>query len=109
MMIAAFAKAGAVFKNSDYLNAAKSSWDFIQNQLIHKGQLLHRFRCDEADIKAFADDYIYLAWAALELYNATFEPEYLEKSVDLVHQAIEHCWDAELGGFTLLKTSLIRL
>ncbi len=103
MMIAAFAKAGAVFKNFEYLKAAKRSWDFIQNQLIQKGQLLHRFRDDEADIKAFADDYLYLAWAALELYGVTFEPEYLEKSVDLLHQANQHCWDEELGGFYLTK------
>ncbi|MBO6794182.1 MAG: thioredoxin domain-containing protein [Balneolaceae bacterium] len=103
MMIAAFAKAGAAFKNPEYLKAAENSWGFIEQHLRENGRLMHRFRDDEADIQAFADDYLFLSWAGLELYNCTFNVEYLKQSIGLMDEAIHQCWDHEQGGFYLTK------
>lgn len=105
MMISAFAKAGAVFNNADYLQAANGAWQFLQNHLRQKDQLLHRFRDDEADIPAFADDYLYLTWAGLELYYSTFDTSYLKEAISLITEALTHCWDEEQGGFYLSKNT----
>lgn len=105
MMITAFAKAGAVFNNADYLQAADGAWQFLQNHLRQKDQLLHRFRDDEADIPAFADDYLYLTWAGLELYYSTFDTSYLKEAISLMTEALTHCWDEEQGGFYLSKNT----
>lgn len=105
MMITAFAKAGAVFNNADYLQAADGAWQFLQNHLRQKDQLLHRFRDDEADIPAFADDYLYLTWAGLELYYSTFDTSYLKEAISLITEALTHYWDEEQGGFYLSKNT----
>jgi uncharacterized protein YyaL (SSP411 family) len=63
------------------------------------GRLLHRFRDGEAAIPAFADDYAFLSWGLLELYEATFDVRFLRESIGLVDEFVKHFWDAGSGGF----------
>jgi uncharacterized protein YyaL (SSP411 family) len=45
------------------------------------------------------DDYAFLTWGLIELYEATFEPRYLRKALDLNTILLTHFWDGEKGGF----------
>ena len=101
LMIAAFAKAGAVFQNEDFIQLAEQGFQFLEKYLWVDGQLLHRFKDGEAEIPAFADDYQSMIWAALELYKATFESKYLAKARSLMEQSLATFWDDENGGFFL--------
>jgi len=45
------------------------------------------------------DDYAFLVWALLELYEASLSPIYLKRAVQLTHAMIELFHDQENGGF----------
>ncbi|MEM8860939.1 MAG: thioredoxin domain-containing protein [Chloroflexota bacterium] len=100
LMIAAFAKAGRAFHEPEYTQAAQNAADFILSTLRDDdGRLLHRYRDGEAGIKANIDDYAYLIWGLLELYEATFDLRYLEEAIALQAELDKHLWDAAAGGY----------
>jgi len=102
LMIAAFAKAARVYKNNYYLEAAEKAEQFINNKMYQEnGRLYRRFRNGEAGIEGHLDDYAFLTWGLIELYNTTFKAEYFEKAVSLTDMMINEFWDIEKGGFFL--------
>ncbi|ACB84543.1 thioredoxin domain-containing protein [Natranaerobius thermophilus] len=102
LMIAALAKGSRVLNDERYLNMAQSSYRFIEKNLITNNQrLLTRYRDGEASIPGFLDDYAYLVWGLIELYNASFEPYYLEKALIFNDEMIKLFWDQDQGGLYL--------
>jgi len=63
------------------------------------GGLLHRYRDGEAAIDGNLDDYAFLAWGLIELYETTFDPHHLARAVALTDEMIRLFWDGEGGGF----------
>ena len=100
LMIAAFAKAGYILNDQKYIQVAKKAVDFILNKMINSdGRLLHRYRKGGADILAFIDDYAFLIWGLINLYEASFETQYLEKAIELTEEQIKLFWDSSIGAF----------
>ncbi len=100
LMIAAFAKAAQVFEEPAYAEAAKSAVDFILKNLRKPdGELLHRYRAGDAGLPAHIDDYAFLIWGLLELYEATFDPAILQTAIELNTYSLDHFWDDQNGGF----------
>ncbi|RLL46730.1 thioredoxin domain-containing protein [Oceanobacillus piezotolerans] len=99
MMIAALAMAGKVFANDKYISMAETALQFIEEKLVVDDRLMARYRDGETKYKAYLDDYAFLLWGYLELYDATFALTYLEKSRKLADQMLELFWDEENGGF----------
>ncbi|MDH7478888.1 MAG: thioredoxin domain-containing protein, partial [Syntrophomonadaceae bacterium] len=50
-------------------------------------------------LPAYLDDFAYLVWGLLELYQASFQPDYLEKAIWLTDQMLDLFGDQEEGGF----------
>ena len=108
LMIAAYAKAAQVLGQSapgqapgdlDYSLAARKAADFIlANMRGPDGRLLHRYR-DGPGIQANLDDYSFMIWGLIELYEAVFDAHYLQAALDLTRIMIDHFWDNESGGF----------
>ncbi|MFP3908283.1 MAG: thioredoxin domain-containing protein [Archaeoglobaceae archaeon] len=101
LMIAALAKASRVLNDLEYRKAAEEGAEFILNNLIRDGELLHRYRDGEAAIKGFLDDYSFLIWGLIELYETTFKSEHLKRAVELSEKMVEKFYDEERGGFYL--------
>lgn len=101
LMIAALAKAGSAFGDETLVKKATNAYSFIKDRLFVNGELYHRFKDGETSIPAFADDHAYLIWAGIELYEATFDPEYLQNALNLNTDFLEEFWDTENGGFYL--------
>jgi hypothetical protein len=101
LMIAALARASIIFQEPSYLEAAKKSSDFVLNNISKNGKLLKRFRNNKAAINSHLDDYAFISWALLEIYEATFESEYLSKCLDLMNIMVNDFWDEKNGGFFL--------
>ena len=100
LAIAAFSKAGVALGRKDFLAVAKRTADFLLNTMVDdEGKLLHRYKEGEAGIPAFLEDYAYLIWGLMELYQGSFEGEYLKRAKELTDFALEHFWDEENLGF----------
>ena len=101
MMISAFAKGYVVLGDEQYLRAAERAAAFFTGRMYDagSGQLRRRFCDDEAAVAGFLDDYGMLASALLDLFEATFDPPYLQGAVDLVRHAITQFEDKSQGGF----------
>jgi uncharacterized protein YyaL (SSP411 family) len=100
LMIAALSKAAQVFDRPEYADAAMKAADFVLTTLrAPDGRLLHRYRDGEAGLPAHVDDYAFMIWGLLELYEATFKVNYLETALDLNKLFLRYFWDSERGGF----------
>ncbi len=105
LMTAAFAKGAQVFGDEDYARAAINAVEFIYEKMfMADGRLLHRYRDGEAAVHAFSDDYAFLAWGLLELYEATFDAGYLRRAMELTDEVLRLFWDDESGGLFLTST-----
>ncbi len=99
LMVVALAKAARVYDEPKYQEAAEKAVKFITNKLTNnENRLIHRYR-EEASLTANLDDYAFLIWGLLELYETSFNIEYLEKALTLNSIAIKHFWDEKNGGF----------
>ena len=98
LMTAALACAGRIFKERTYLEYAKECAEFVSQNLFSGGRLLARWRAGEAGIPAGCGDYAFFIWGLIELYEATFEPRWLEKALRLAESADGLFWDRAQGG-----------
>lgn len=102
LMIAALAKASFVFEDDSLLESATRGIQFIEAHLVKDEQTLyHRYRDGEAGIDGMADDYSFLIFAYLELYQATFDAHYLSQALHWNEQFHHKFWDPDNGGYYL--------
>ena len=100
MMIASLAVGARVLDDQQYESAARAAADFILSTIRDDGgNLLHCCRNHEAAIPAFLDDYAFLIWGLIELYQTGFDVKYLEAAIALNDHLLKHFWDARDGGF----------
>lgn len=100
LIIAALAKAGRAFDNDEYVCEAQRCLQFISDHLIeNEAMLQHRYYNGTSGINGHADDYAFLIWGLIELYETTFKSKYLEQAIRLNNQMIEQFWDSGIGGF----------
>jgi len=99
-MIAALALGAQVLGDEACGKAAREAADFLLKKMKRKdGRLLHRFRDGDADIDANLDDYAFLQWGLLELYEAGFDPRYLAAALELSQDMLRHFEDQSGKGF----------
>jgi uncharacterized protein YyaL (SSP411 family) len=100
LAISAFAYASTVLDQPAYLTIAEQAAEFIwQNLRDEQGNLLHRYCDGEASIPAYLSDYALYGLGLVSLFEATDDPRWLERAVEIADQMIEKFHDAELGGF----------
>ncbi len=99
LMISAFAEAYKVLGHPGYLEVARRSIHFVQTALCREGRLLRSYKDGQAKFNAYLDDYACFSAALLDVYEATFEPEYLDRAVAFTDVLLARFWDAQEGGF----------
>jgi len=101
LMISACALGGAALDEPRYAEAARRAAEFIAGRLYDPatGLLLRRYRQGEAAIPGFLDDYAMLAQGLLDLYEAQFDPRWLELALRLIEKARKLFEDSAAGGF----------
>ena len=100
LMIGAMAKASQVFSDERYERAAQRSVKFLEENLTNsEGRLFVRYRDGDAAYDGQLDDYAFYIFGLLELYDATLDPAYLEKAIQLSHFMITLFFDQKQGGF----------
>jgi uncharacterized protein YyaL (SSP411 family) len=103
LMIAAFARAARVLvsrpSSREYLDAARRAATFIRDTLWSNDVLLRRYRDGEAAIEGYAEDYAYLIWGLLELFQADGDAGWLEWAITLQSRMDAKFWDEKEGGW----------
>ncbi len=99
LAIAALARAGAVFGKAELLDAARNAARFIQTHLRNdQGRLLRRWCDGEAAIAGFLEDYAFLSWGLIELYQADLRTGHLSDALHWTRQMLE-LFGGERGAF----------
>ncbi len=99
LMIAALAKAAQALDEPEYLLAADRAFDFIADNLMReKGRLMRRHRDGETAFPGFLDDYAFLVWGLIELYEAGFNVRHLEEALKINQAMLDLFWDEPAGG-----------
>src|SRR5205085_7331208 len=104
LMISAYARAAQVLDPATaghYLEIATRTAKFLRSNLYdEKSKLLYRnYRGGRSDIEGFADDYAFVIQGLLDLYEASFDVEWLKFAAEL--QVTQDRWffDEEKGGY----------
>jgi uncharacterized protein len=99
LMISAFTQGYMVLGKENYRDAAISAAKTIREHMV-EGDTLHR-RWMEGDLSGpgFLDDYSYMANAALDVYEVTFDLAWLRWAISLGDALNERFWDEEHGGY----------
>src|SRR3989454_1416632 len=110
LMIAAFARVARVLRGlgadgartaEPYVEAARRAAAFLREHMWSAGTrtLLRRYRGGHAEIEAYAEDYAYLIFGLLELFQADTDPMWLEWAIALQQRQDELFWDEQAGGW----------
>jgi uncharacterized protein YyaL (SSP411 family) len=110
LMIGAFARVARILRTlgpdgaergQPYLDAARQAARFLRDRMWNATTrvLLRRFRQGEAEIDAYAEDYAYLIFGLLELFQADPDVMWLTWARDLQRRQDELFWDAAEGGW----------
>ena len=107
LMLRAFAEAASVFGRDDYRSTAIRNAEFMLSALVPKEgvpegevRLFRTYKDGKAHINAFAEDYAFYAAGLLSLYEATFEPRWVETARAMLDTLVAHFSDPAGGFFT---------
>ena len=101
LAISAFARAAQVLGDDSYRTAAERAATFLQSRLFDSstGRLARSYRAGVRDDQGFAEDYAFLVQGLLDLYETTFDTQWLAWAVQLQEKQNELFYDAAAGGF----------
>jgi uncharacterized protein YyaL (SSP411 family) len=101
LMISALARAGRAFRQSEYTAAARGAADFVLARLTDgAGNLLRRYKDGNAAIPGYLEDYAYFTAALIDLYEATFDEQYLRAAIRYGRESVARYYDGQ-GNFYL--------
>ncbi|MGH2548756.1 MAG: thioredoxin domain-containing protein, partial [Thermomicrobiales bacterium] len=110
MMLRAFAEAARSFDRDDYRDAAIRNATFLLDQLKRSdGRLAHVWTNGSLGQPAFLDDLANFADGLLALYQATFDPQWLEAALAQTQRILDEFSDDDDLGFFDTSTAHERL
>ncbi len=99
LMIASMAAGYCILGQAGYRHAAERAAEFVMNRMRQHGRLLRTYRAGKTHTPGYLDDYAFMIEGLLNLYEATFEPQWLDYAQAMNEQVLRHFQDQEHGGF----------
>jgi uncharacterized protein YyaL (SSP411 family) len=99
LMISSFVDGFGVTGDEEYLKGAKDAARFILQKMREEGHLMRVFKEGRCHTKGYSEDFAFLIQALIDLYEATFEMDWLKEAEDLNERMIQQFWDEKNGGF----------
>jgi uncharacterized protein YyaL (SSP411 family) len=99
LMISALAEGALVLDEDRYVDVAADALGFVREKLWNADEerLSRRFKEGDVAIEGYLEDYAFLARGALNLYEATGDPDHLGFALDLADAITDEFWDADAG------------
>jgi uncharacterized protein len=101
LMISAYARAAQILDDRRYLESATRAAKFVRANLYNeKSKLLFRsYREGRGGVEGFADDYAFVIQGLLDLYEASFDVEWLKFATELQETQDRLFFDEKNGGY----------
>jgi uncharacterized protein YyaL (SSP411 family) len=101
LMISAFARAAQVLDDRSYANVATQAAAFLKANVYDPGQriLKRRYRAGDVVIDGFLEDYAFLIQGLMDLYETSFDVQWLTWAVQLQEKQDELFWDTRQGAY----------
>jgi uncharacterized protein YyaL (SSP411 family) len=99
LAISAFAFGGRVLGERRWVDAAARAAEFVLGRMVKNGRLQRAFSGGSAGVPAFLDDHAFVAQGLLDLFEATFDPRWLEAALDLSGRLETLFGDPQAGGW----------
>jgi len=101
LMISAYARAAQVLDEPRYLKLATDAAKFIREHLYDYSRktLFRNYREGRSDIEGFADDYAFMIQGLVDLYEASFDVEWLKFATELQETQDRLFFDEKNGGY----------
>ena len=100
MLVSGLTKAFEALGEEQYRQKAIDLVDFITDKVIDEnGQLFRNFKKDKASIIGFFDDHAFLIKALIDVYQISFDINYLHKANELTSNAIDQFYAKKTGLF----------
>ena len=101
LMISAYARAAQILDEPRYLESAMRGAAFIRTHLWDESKktLYRSYRGGRSDVEAFADDYAFVVQALLDLYEASFDVDWLKFAIELQETQDRLFFDEKNGGY----------
>ncbi len=101
LMISAFARGAQVLGDAAYLETATRAAQFVRANLYDAKThtLIRSFRGGPANIGGFAEDYAFYIQGLLDLYEASFDVQWLQLAEQLQATQDRLFWDERNGGY----------
>jgi hypothetical protein len=94
LMISAFARAAQALDEPKYRAAAEQTAHYILANRLKDGKLTRT-----ATVPAMVEDYAFFGNGLIDLYEADFDPQWLQKAAELADAMLAQFYDAKEGGF----------
>jgi uncharacterized protein len=101
LMIGTMAFAGRVLDDARYIDAARRAARLVLDRMRPGGRLHHSYKDGEARHPGYLTDHAFLLAALLDLYEATFEADWVSEARGVADAMCELFWDDAEGGFFL--------
>ncbi|HVS05578.1 MAG TPA: thioredoxin domain-containing protein [Candidatus Dormibacteraeota bacterium] len=99
LMLRAVADAGRVLDRPDLTTAAQATADFLLSHMRHDGRMRRSYKDGRAPLAGYLEDQAAVADGLLALYEATFDPRWLDEVRGLVSEMVTAFWDPASGAF----------
>ncbi len=99
LVIAALSIAGKVFNNQEYIRCAENVYKFIRSEMTDSFLLKHSYRDGKKGAEGILDDYSFLIWGLIELYESTLNDSYILDAVKYCDTVLQKFQDTVNGGF----------
>src|SRR5207249_3001970 len=101
LMISAYARAAQVLDEPRYFESATRAANFVRAHLWDdsKKTFYRSYREGRGDVEGFADDYAFVIQGLLDLYEASFDVEWLKLATELQETEDRLFFDEKNGGY----------
>ena len=99
LMLRTVAQAGRVLGRRDLVRAAEANARFLLSRMRERGRMRRSYKDSRAPLAGFLEDQAAVADGLLSLYEATFDPRWLDEVRDLLREMLAAFWDEDAAAF----------
>ncbi len=109
LMLSGYVDAYRAFDEPKFLQTALKNADFIESKLKKDGEYLHTYKDGLAKIGAYMDDLANLCAAYINLYQVTFDEQWITKAKSIADYSLQNYFDNDEKMFFYTADSAEKL